>query len=93
VDTYAVSGTTGDDTHFTRLDPIIDFDHGRIPLLVDLIPGTVSAYPTQYYSVIWKGFLKANSSSLYRIHVHSYEATSHELSIGGVVISERSFPV
>lgn len=69
LDPYAASATTGDNTHFTRLDATVDFDIGRAPMLSALIPTPISTFPTQYFSVWWRGFLKAPSSSLYRLHI------------------------
>ena len=92
VDTYAASATTGDSTHFTRLDETIDFDVGRSPMLSVLIPTPVATYPTQYFSVHWRGFLKAPSSSLYRLHIESYEAAFYELDISGQTRISGEFP-
>ncbi len=82
-DPYSVSAQTGDSTHFTRLDEQIDFDLGRLSLLGDLIPATISSYPTQYFSVVWRGFVMAPKSSLYRIYIDSFEAPFYELILGG----------
>ena len=89
-DTYAVSGSTGDGTHYTRLDPAIDFDLGRDSMLRALIPLRVSSFPTQHFSVWWRGFLQAPASSLYRIHIESYEAAYFKLEISGetLIVSE-----
>lgn len=59
VDPFAAAATTGDSTHFTRLDAQVDFDTGRYPMLRDLIPSPVSSYPAQHFSVRWRGFLRA----------------------------------
>lgn len=76
-DPYIVSSTTGDHTHFTRIDPTIDYDIGQNCTLVDLIPAPVASYPTRYFSVIWKGYLVAPRSALYRIHVETDESAYH----------------
>lgn len=52
-DTYAVSNTTGDDTHYTRLDATVDYDIGQNSTLAALIPSPVASYPTRYFSVMW----------------------------------------
>jgi len=90
LDPYDVSASTGDSTHFTRLDPVIDFDLGRDSMLRDLIPSPVSSFPTQHFSVWWRGYLKAPASSLYRIHIESYEAAYFVLEISGepLIVSE-----
>jgi hypothetical protein len=82
-----VSADTGDATHFTRLDQQIDFDLGRDPILLDLIPSPVASFPTQHFSVWWRGYLKAPKSSLYRIH----EAAYFELRISGEVLIVSEF--
>ena len=80
LDIYAVSSTTNDMTHYTRLDSEVDFDIGRRSMLADMAAPPM--YPTQYFSVVWKGFLKAPSSSLYRIHIETFEAAFHEFQLG-----------
>ena len=45
-DPYFVSGSTSELTHFTKLDTDINFDIGQDCILSDLIPGTVSSFPT-----------------------------------------------
>jgi hypothetical protein len=44
LDTYAVSSTTNDATHYTRLDSEVDFDIGRRSILADMASAPV--YPT-----------------------------------------------
>jgi hypothetical protein len=90
-DPYAVSATTGDSTHFTRLDRTIDFDLVRNSFLADLVPALASPYPTVHFSVWWRGYLRAPASSLYRIHIESYEAAFFELQVSGEVLIESAF--
>jgi archaellum component FlaF (FlaF/FlaG flagellin family) len=81
-DPFSVSATTGDWTHFTRLDPQIDIDIGTASALADLIPSPVPSFPTMFFSAVWRGFLRAPESALYRIHLDSFQANFHELTIG-----------
>jgi len=90
-DPFTVSASTGDATHFTRLDAQIDFDIGRDCMLQELIPLTVSSFPTQHFSVWWRGYLRAPKSSLYRLHIEAYEAAFFELRISGEVMIVSEF--
>lgn len=93
VDAYAVSATTGDHTHFTKIDSKIDFDVGQNCILAAMIPTNISSYPTQYFSIVWQGYLKANRTALYRIYVESEESSFHELSLAGQVKVSRQFRI
>lgn len=77
-DVYASSDATNATTHFTRIDANVSFDVGRTSVLA----GLEDSYPTQFFSVVWTGWLSPITSSLYRIHVDTYHAAYHELLIG-----------
>jgi hypothetical protein len=72
-DAYVSSDSTNSTTHFTRIDANISYDVGKISIL----DGFENNYPTQFFSVEWKGWLSPITSSLYRIHVDSYHAAYH----------------
>ena len=49
------------------------------------------SYPTSFFSVWWRGFLRAPVTALYRIHIDSYEAAFHQLTLKGEVVIESEF--
>lgn len=57
-----------------------------------MIPSLITSFPTQHFSVWWRGFLKAPSSNLYRIHIESYETAFFELDIAGQARIRGDFP-
>jgi hypothetical protein len=73
------------------LDATIDFDIGRVSMLAALIPGTVPSFPTQHFSVWWRGHLQAPASSLYRITIETYEAAYFDLQLNNVTIVQSRF--
>jgi hypothetical protein len=93
VDTYALSPTTGDHTHFTRIDKNLNFTRGRTSMLSELIPSSVATYPTSYFSVKWKGFLKANQTALYRIYLETEESVYHQVYLNQSSVIHRRFRI
>jgi hypothetical protein len=46
-------------------------------MLSELIPTNITTYPTSYFSVKWKGYLKANKTAMYRIYLETEESAFH----------------
>lgn len=92
-DTYAASATTGDNTHFTRVDAGVDVDTGYETPLKSLIiaSSALPTFPTKHFSVWWRGYLTAPTSALYRVYIEAFEASFVELSINGAVLIKSEF--
>jgi hypothetical protein len=69
---------------YTRVDPTIDFDIGYDPMIS-------SGYPTQYYSVEWKGSIRAPLTEIYRLSLKTFNNTFIQMYVNGKLVIDNNF--
>jgi len=72
---------------YTQIDETIDFDLGEKPFQLD----SGLAFPSQYFSVAWQGFLEFSHSETYRIYVESMSTAQFKIKLNGQTIIENEF--
>lgn len=62
---------------YTQIDSMLDFEYPQSEPMIT--PG----YPTQHFSVVWKGQLRAPTTETYRLSVDAFNTSQVELIING----------
>lgn len=71
--------------YYTQIDSQINFDLGYKTMLSSV------AYPAQYFSVIWRGFVKAPSTETYRIFMDTHNTSFVQVYFNGTLKIQNDF--
>jgi len=67
-----------DGEKYTQIDSNVDFDVGYDAL--------IASYPTEYFSVMWQGKVRAPTTQIYKFYVDSFNSSSVSLVVNGTTL-------
>lgn len=74
---------THPEEYFTQIDALIDFEATERTLIED--------YPSQFVSVQWQGYLLADHSESYTIHIAAFADAYFTLRLDGKLVLNNEF--